>query len=73
MMGHREEMKGGIEVDCLTKARRFYHWSPGTIVWVKRKYNKRVRRNARIQVKRQLESQPVRDRARLESDADREV
>jgi hypothetical protein len=42
-MGHRGTISGS-EVDALTRCRRHYHWRPGTRRWVKRKFNKRMRR-----------------------------
>lgn len=47
MMGHREPMKSGDEYDALTRAKRFYKWRPGMRAWVKRKFSKRLRREAR--------------------------
>lgn len=48
MMGHREKMKGGDEWDDLTKRGRYYTRRAGTSIrWVKRKFNKRIRRNAK--------------------------
>jgi len=44
MTADKIPFKGGDEEDALTKARRFYNWRPGTVKWIKRKYNKRVRK-----------------------------
>ncbi len=45
MMGHREPMKGGGEYDALShRAKRFYGWRAGVRKWLKRKFNKRIRR-----------------------------
>ena len=43
MMGTREKLVGGDEVDALTIAKRFYHWKPGQRKKVKRKFWKRIR------------------------------
>ena len=48
MMGHREKLKGGDEFDALTGWRRFLHWKPGTRKHIKRKVNKRIRREAKL-------------------------
>jgi hypothetical protein len=49
MMGHRGELKDGDEWDALTRARRFYHWRPGELRAIKRRYNKRQRKEARFE------------------------
>lgn len=51
MMGHKEKMAGGDERSYLTKARRFYSKGPGFIRWVKRKFSKRVRKEAKQELK----------------------
>lgn len=52
MMGHREPMKGGSEIDALShRVKRFYHWNPGVRKWIKRQFNKRVRKSVRSAVK----------------------
>jgi hypothetical protein len=44
MMGHREKLVGGDEVDAFSRrARRMLRWRPGVRQWIKRKFNKRVR------------------------------
>ena len=47
VMGHREQLKGGDEYDVLTQARKYYGFKPGSVKLVKRKFNKRVRREAK--------------------------
>lgn len=48
MMGHRGTNSGG-EVDTLVNGwRRLYHWKAGTRRWWKRKFNKRMRRKAKV-------------------------
>lgn len=44
MMGHREKLKGALEYDALTRAKRFYAFRPGLRKWVKAKANRRARR-----------------------------
>lgn len=48
MMGHRGKMTSGIEVDVFTGWRRYYRFRPGVIRRVKRGYNKRQRKGARM-------------------------
>jgi hypothetical protein len=50
MMGHKGKLKGGFEWDVITGWRRYMHWKPGTCKYVKRKYNKRMRRLAREKI-----------------------
>ncbi len=40
-------IKSGYEHDALTRWRRFLQWRPGQRAQIKRKYNKRVRREAK--------------------------
>jgi hypothetical protein len=40
-------MNSGDEYDALTGARKFYVWRPGVLKWIKRNYNKRVRRDGK--------------------------
>ena len=47
MMGWRSKLLGGLEWDILTRWRGMYHWKSGTVSWVKRKHNKRLRRKAK--------------------------
>ena len=48
MMGHRGKLKSGAEYDALTRWRkRILHWKPGETRQVKRKYNKRQRKQAK--------------------------
>jgi hypothetical protein len=56
MMGHREIKKGGDEWDVLTRARRVYKYTqrPGVCRAVKQKFNRRVRRDAKAAVVREL-------------------
>ena len=46
MMGNRG-VKGGGELDCLTRARRYHRFRAGTVRRFKRKFWKRQRREAR--------------------------
>ncbi len=56
MMGHREPLKDGDEYDALSSrlSRRVNCFSRGRIRKIKRKFSKRVRRNAKIQCKQSL-------------------
>lgn len=40
-------LKGDIEEDALTYSRRYYNWGKGMLKWIKRKYNKRQRKDAK--------------------------
>lgn len=44
MMGRTEPMKDGMELDGLCKNHNVVGWKSGTRKYIKRKYNKRVRR-----------------------------
>lgn len=46
-MGHRTRLKDGDEVDAFTRWRRVYSWKPGRLAAIKRKHNKRVRKQAK--------------------------
>jgi len=46
MMGHKTKLKSGDEYDAFTKWRNVLNWRAGQIKAVKRKFNKRVRREA---------------------------
>jgi len=57
MMGHRGKLKSGAEYDALTHWRsRILHWKPGETKQVKRKYNKRQRKQSRFELKRQTDA-----------------
>jgi len=43
-------LKGGDEYDALTKARKFYRFAPGIVKKIKRKYNKRFRKEGKLNV-----------------------
>lgn len=47
MMGHRERMKGGDEWDAFTGWRRWYYWRAGKLHHIKKKFSRRVRREAK--------------------------
>jgi len=40
----RIPLKSGIEFDALTGWKKVLYWHPGQRKWVKRKYNKRLRK-----------------------------
>jgi hypothetical protein len=44
-------LKGGDEYDALTRWKRLLHWRPGIRAWMKRKYNKRVRKAAKADLR----------------------
>lgn len=47
MMGHKEPMKGGAEFDAFSRWRKHLHWTRGHLAWIKKHFNRRVRREAR--------------------------
>jgi hypothetical protein len=44
-------LKGGGEYDALTRWKRFLNWRSGVRAEIKRKFNKRVRKAAKLQQK----------------------
>jgi len=40
-------MKGADEYDALTGARKWYSWKPGTLKQIKKRFNKRERKNGK--------------------------
>lgn len=58
MMGHRGKMINGDEMDAFTRRQRPRHsrrWRQGRLEKIKRRYNKRQRKAAKIQIeKRQV-------------------
>jgi hypothetical protein len=48
MMGWRTRLKGGDEHDALTGWRRFLGWRPGQRKQAKQSHNRRIRREARV-------------------------
>lgn len=55
MMGHREKMKGGSEVDAFTGWRRYYKYltRAGVRRWIKQHFNRRIRHEVRLQLRRE--------------------
>jgi len=53
MSKKRIPLKGGDEVDALTSARKFYCYlsKPGVVKKIKRKYNKRFRKDGKAEIK----------------------
>lgn len=49
----REILKGGLEQDALTGYKRHVSWRPGERKFAKRKFWKRLRREAKLKVKRE--------------------
>lgn len=56
MMGHHEKMKGGDEYDALTVWKHVIKAfaKPGLAAKAKKKFNRRVRKQARIQTQREV-------------------
>ena len=56
MMGHREKLKGGDEWDALCRrSRRILLWKPGQVKAIKRIFNKRQRREAKLTARSSME------------------
>ena len=51
MMRHREPTRSGKESNALTWVKKFYYWHPGERKSIKRRFNRRVRRNTRLELK----------------------
>ena len=53
MMGHKEKLIDGYEYDALTRARKYYKYldKAGKAKKVKRKFNKRIRRKIKQELK----------------------
>jgi len=51
VMRHREPTRSGKESNALTWAKKFYYWHPGERKSIKRRFNRRVRRNTRLELK----------------------
>ena len=53
MMGHLERLKGGGEWDVFTRWRRYccYLKKSGAVKYVKRKFNRRIRRDVKAELK----------------------
>ena len=48
MMGHKEKLANGDEVDALTRAKRFYVWRSDVRKAIKKQFSKRVRKDAKV-------------------------
>ena len=48
MKKERIPLKGGDEYDALTKARKIIGWKTGTLKKIKRQYNKRFRKQGKL-------------------------
>lgn len=46
-MGHRGQMIDGRELDALARWKKYLNWNSGERKAIKRKYNKRVRKQAK--------------------------
>ena len=45
--GHKATLSGGYEYDAFTGWRKLYRWGPGVLAYIKRRFNKRQRREAK--------------------------
>ena len=52
--GRTTPLKGGAEYDALTKARKYYGFGRRALKIIKRRYNKRVRRNYKKEVNNEV-------------------
>ena len=52
MMGHREKSIDADELDAFTKWRHYVFWQRGERKRIKRKFNKRVRKAAKMELRR---------------------
>lgn len=53
MMGHREKIKTGCELDAISSAcRRVYTPCAGVMHWYKKKLSRRARRDAKAEVRK---------------------
>lgn len=48
MMGRRQKLKTGKEFDLISKWKHFVYWKPGLRKFIKRRLNKRYRRENKI-------------------------
>ena len=55
MMGHRTKFRSMEELDAFTGWRRVSKWRAGQVKSIKRKFNKRVRRENRMLVRNESE------------------
>ena len=51
MMGHREKMANGYEVDALSRGKKYYSWRSRVRSAIKKQFNKRVRKDAKVNMK----------------------
>ena len=51
MMGHHEKMINGDEQDVFTRWRHMMYWKSGQIRKTKRRFNKRQRHNAKMELR----------------------
>jgi len=66
MMGHRTKFKSMEELDAFTGWRRVSKWRAGQVKAIKRKFNKRVRRENRMLVRNDCEFEMEREEAMLD-------
>jgi len=65
MMGHRGEKKGGDEWDAFTSWRRVVFWQRGELKRLKRRYAKRQRKDAKMELDAMLTKGPHQAQGRL--------
>ena len=46
-------LKSGDEYDAFTTWRKYYHWAPGQLREIKRKFNRRSRRVAKEKIRKE--------------------
>ena len=47
MMGHKEKLKSGDEYDLFTPWRKYLRFRSGVKRWIKRQFNKRIRKETK--------------------------
>ena len=53
MMGHHEKLKGGDEYDAFTSWRRVIAWNGITRSQFKKRFNRRIRRDRKMELKQE--------------------
>jgi hypothetical protein len=54
-VARRRVDRSWAENDAYTKWRRYLHWRPGQLAWIKRRTHARERREGRREIREQLE------------------
>lgn len=55
MMGHREKMANGDEMDALSRGKKNYSWRSRVRSAIKKQFNKRIRKGAKIDMKEKVQ------------------